>query len=83
MQKICEEGRNPSGFDHDANSSTVRKFEATNTESGMRELLCAVAAAYDKINVAHGKFEFHCLVSTLCLSCSTRVSLLHAYFDCR
>ena len=84
LQKICEEGRNPSESHHDTNSSTSRKLEASNSEEfGTRELLCAIAAAYDKINTTHGKFEFHCLVYTLCLSRSTHGSLWHAYADCR
>jgi hypothetical protein len=42
---------------HDTNSPTFRKHEASNSEEiVVRELLCAIAAAYDKINVAHGKF---------------------------
>jgi hypothetical protein len=48
----------------------------------MRELLCAIAAAYDKINVVHGKFEQPlalCLMSPLALFSSTHVSLCHAY----
>ena len=40
-----------------ANSPTFRKHEASNSEEFVvRELLCAIAAAYDIINVAHGKF---------------------------
>jgi hypothetical protein len=57
LQNICEEGRNTIGSYHDANSLTFRKHEASNSEEiVVRELLCAIAAAYDKINVAHGKF---------------------------
>ena len=57
LQKICKEGRNTTGSYHDANSPILRKHEASNSdEFVMRELLCAIAAAYDKINVAHGKF---------------------------
>ncbi|KAJ1289643.1 hypothetical protein BS78_02G180500 [Paspalum vaginatum] len=53
-EKICEEGRKESGFDHDADSPTSRKLGASNGEEfGMRELLCAIATSYDKINVAH------------------------------
>nr|CAB3461771.1 unnamed protein product [Digitaria exilis] len=49
LQKICEEGSDP-----DANLPTLSKLDDTNSkEFGMRELLCAVAAAYDKINVVH------------------------------
>ncbi|WVZ64923.1 hypothetical protein U9M48_014369 [Paspalum notatum var. saurae] len=53
-EKICEEGRKECGFDHDANSPTSRKLGASNGEEfGMRELLCAMATSYDKINVTH------------------------------
>jgi hypothetical protein len=86
LQKICEEGRNPSESHYDANSSTSRKLEASNSEEfGTRELLCAISVAYDKINTSHGKFVFHCLVYTLCLSCTTAThgSLWYAYADCR
>lgn len=31
--------------------------DGNSEERGMRELLCAIAAAYDKIDVVHGKFE--------------------------
>ncbi|XP_066361825.1 TATA box-binding protein-associated factor RNA polymerase I subunit B-like isoform X2 [Miscanthus floridulus] len=52
--EICEEGRNPSESHHDTNSSTSRKLEVSNSEEfGTRELLCAIAAAYDKINTTH------------------------------
>ncbi|AQK84913.1 TATA box-binding protein-associated factor RNA polymerase I subunit B isoform X1 [Zea mays] len=53
-EKICEEGRNPSESHYDANSSTSRKLEASNSEEfGTRELLCAISVAYDKINTSH------------------------------
>jgi hypothetical protein len=55
VQNICEEDRNTVGSDPDANSPTFKKLDDNNEEFGMRELLCAIAAAYDKINVAHGK----------------------------
>jgi len=49
--------KNTIGSYDDANSLTFRKHEASNNEEiVVRELLCAIAAAYDKINVAHGKF---------------------------
>lgn len=37
----------------------------------MRELLCAVAAAYDKINVVHGKSEWPLALCPLPLSVHT------------
>lgn len=54
-ERICEERRRKaSGSDHDAHSPTFRKLDAGDSEeSRLRELLCAVAASYDKINVAH------------------------------
>jgi hypothetical protein len=57
LQKICEERRNTGVSDPDANSPTTRMLDDSNSEEfGMRELLYAIAAAYDKINVVHGKF---------------------------
>jgi hypothetical protein len=83
LQKICEERRNAGGSAPDENSSTFRILDDSNSEEfGMRELLCAIAAAYDKINVVHGKFEQPlalCLMSPLALFSSTHVSLCHAY----
>ncbi|PVH62555.1 hypothetical protein PAHAL_3G323200 [Panicum hallii] len=53
-EKICEEGRNTSGSDADANAPTFKKLDDSNSEEfGIRELLCAIADAYDKINVSH------------------------------
>ncbi|PAN36785.1 hypothetical protein PAHAL_7G001200 [Panicum hallii] len=53
-EKICEERRNAGGSAPDENSSTFRILDDSNSEEfGMRELLCAIAAAYDKINVVH------------------------------
>ncbi|RLM98690.1 hypothetical protein C2845_PM06G24840 [Panicum miliaceum] len=53
-EKICEEGRNTSGSDADANAPTFKKLDDSNSEEfGMRELLYAIADAYDKINVSH------------------------------
>ncbi|PUZ45960.1 hypothetical protein GQ55_7G004300 [Panicum hallii var. hallii] len=52
--EICEERRNAGGSAPDENSSTFRILDDSNSEEfGMRELLCAIAAAYDKINVVH------------------------------
>ncbi|OEL17097.1 TATA box-binding protein-associated factor RNA polymerase I subunit B [Dichanthelium oligosanthes] len=59
LQKICEERSNAGGSDPNANSPDFRMLDDSNSEEfGMRELLCAIAAAYDKINVAHGKSEW-------------------------
>ncbi|CAL4892969.1 unnamed protein product [Urochloa decumbens] len=53
-ENICEEGRNDIGSDPDANSPTFKKLDDSNSEEfGMRELLCAIADSYDKINVTH------------------------------
>ncbi|CAN6351362.1 unnamed protein product [Urochloa humidicola] len=53
-ENICEEGRNLVESDPDANSPTFKKLDDSNSEEfGMRELLCAIAASYDKINVTH------------------------------
>ena len=66
LQKICEEGRNAGGSDPDANAPTFKKLDDSNSEEfGMRELLCAIADAYEKINVSHGKFGW-LLVCALC-----------------
>ncbi|KAG2619925.1 hypothetical protein PVAP13_3NG143702 [Panicum virgatum] len=52
--EICEEGRNAGGSDTDANAPTFKKLDDSNSEEfGMRELLCAIADAYEKINVSH------------------------------
>jgi hypothetical protein len=72
LQKICEEGRNTSGSDADANAPTFKKLDDSNSEEfGIRELLCAIADAYDKINVSHGKFGWLLVfaLSTLALFC--------------
>ncbi|RLN27837.1 TATA box-binding protein-associated factor RNA polymerase I subunit B-like isoform X1 [Panicum miliaceum] len=53
-EKICEEERNTGGSDPDANAPTFKELDDSNSgEFGMRELLCAIADAYDKINVSH------------------------------
>ncbi|XP_062231167.1 TATA box-binding protein-associated factor RNA polymerase I subunit B isoform X2 [Phragmites australis] len=52
--EICEGGRNADGYDPDTKSAPFMKPDGSNSEEfGMRELLCAVAASYDKINVEH------------------------------
>ncbi|RCV18166.1 hypothetical protein SETIT_3G278800v2 [Setaria italica] len=52
-ENICGEERNAVVSDPAANSPTFKKLDDSNSEEfGMRELLCAIAAAYDKINVA-------------------------------
>ncbi|KAG2481510.1 hypothetical protein PVAP13_J683204 [Panicum virgatum] len=84
-EKICEERRNTGGSDPDENLPTFTILDDSNREEfGLRELLCAIAAAYDKINVVHGKFEQPlalCLMSPLALSSSTCVCPCHAYVD--
>ncbi|CAN6360468.1 unnamed protein product [Urochloa humidicola] len=53
-EKICKEGRNEVGSDPDANSPTSKKLDDSNSEEfDIRELLCAIADSYDKINVTH------------------------------
>ncbi|KAG2628304.1 hypothetical protein PVAP13_3KG377900 [Panicum virgatum] len=53
-EKICEEGRNTGRSDPDANAPTFKKLDDSNSEEfGMRELLCAIADAYEKIIVSH------------------------------
>ncbi|KAL6630974.1 hypothetical protein ACP70R_028314 [Stipagrostis hirtigluma subsp. patula] len=53
-EKICEGVRNAGGSDPDTNSAPSMKPDCSNSEEfGSRELLCAFAAAYDKINVGH------------------------------
>ncbi|KAG2628306.1 hypothetical protein PVAP13_3KG377900 [Panicum virgatum] len=52
--EICEEGRNTGRSDPDANAPTFKKLDDSNSEEfGMRELLCAIADAYEKIIVSH------------------------------
>uniref|UniRef100_A0A0A9DPV2 Rrn7/TAF1B N-terminal cyclin domain-containing protein n=1 Tax=Arundo donax TaxID=35708 RepID=A0A0A9DPV2_ARUDO len=53
-EKICEGRRNAGGSDPDTKSAPVINPDGSNSEEfGMRELLCTVAAAYDKINDEH------------------------------
>ncbi|TVU18925.1 hypothetical protein EJB05_35045, partial [Eragrostis curvula] len=51
-EKICEEGKNTSGFHSGANSPPFMKPGDDNCEE-LEELLRTVAASYDKINVGH------------------------------
>ena len=60
LQEISEAGRNAGGSDPDANIPPSMKPDAdggTSEEFGPRELLCILADAYDKIDVAHGNFQ--------------------------
>ncbi|KAM3403487.1 hypothetical protein ACQJBY_006932 [Aegilops geniculata] len=53
-EEICETGRNADGSDPDANLPPSKRPEGgTSEEFGTRELLCTLASAYDKIDVAH------------------------------
>ncbi|KAL6864960.1 hypothetical protein ACP4OV_016111 [Aristida adscensionis] len=53
-EKICEGTGNSSRAEPDTNSAPFMSPGDSNSEEfGVRELLCAFAAAYDKINVAH------------------------------
>uniref|UniRef100_A0A0A9DHD9 Uncharacterized protein n=1 Tax=Arundo donax TaxID=35708 RepID=A0A0A9DHD9_ARUDO len=53
-EKICVGGRNAGVSDPDTKSAPVMKPDGSNSEEfALRELLCAVADAYDKINVEH------------------------------
>ncbi|XP_037475901.1 TATA box-binding protein-associated factor RNA polymerase I subunit B-like [Triticum dicoccoides] len=53
-EEICETGRNADGSDPDENlPPSMRPEGGTSEEFGTRELLCTLASAYDKIDVAH------------------------------
>ncbi|KAF6989763.1 hypothetical protein CFC21_007060 [Triticum aestivum] len=53
-EEICETGRNADGSDPDANLPPSKRPEGgTSEEFGTKELLCTLASAYDKIDVAH------------------------------
>ncbi|XP_022683731.1 TATA box-binding protein-associated factor RNA polymerase I subunit B isoform X2 [Setaria italica] len=88
--EICEERRNAGGSDPDANSPTFRMLDDSNSEEfGMRELLCAIAAAYDKINVVHDYSSDLCSYLKYCndviftgITCSTEEEhLVEIFWD--
>lgn len=58
LQEICEEKRNTDGTESGVNSPAfmITGDGSSEEEFGIRELLCTVAASYDKIDVGHGNF---------------------------
>ncbi|XP_039838848.1 TATA box-binding protein-associated factor RNA polymerase I subunit B-like isoform X2 [Panicum virgatum] len=73
--EICEEGRNTGRSDPDANAPTFKKLDDSNSEEfGMRELLCAIADAYEKIIVSHGLGPPSCLEVKKLMFAKTKTS---------